>query len=235
MTAMMTENRKITEKDIDEAAIAQLSLNGLAHRRQVVVTLPEHGQVSADVVFKKTMPDVEILTVVESKLRPDAEWESQLRRWVGFADYILGCYGPVKVFKSPTLVRFKRTDALGIGRASCGENGVLIVSRHPIYLGRTSDILLDAFNAHDGSQDAPAGSAGAKRMTPARTQWEPVRRFLKNEMPGDQASMIVIRRNVLAAREFTAHQLRKAIDKGEARGIGYTDDAITRFYAEENK
>lgn len=221
----------ISEKDIAAAVRKYLEGQGLVVRGEVPVTLPDHGQVFADLVGCKAGELGDTFVVVECKRRLDDELESQANRWRDHANQVVVAYQERGRISSANAHRATRMDAHGIGRIVVGAFGIHVVT-DAIFDGAIGTSTLSAaFHSHDGSLDPAAGSAAAKRMTPAKCEWESLRAFLGRALPDQTWVWSGIRNNVPELRRFTASAVRKAIDKGECVGVGYRGRAITEFYA----
>lgn len=232
----MTTKTHITEKDIAAAVVKHLEAQGLKVRQEVPVVLPDHGQVTADIVACLTDDSCEWFTVVEVKRRLDETLEAQVMRWLGYANRIIACYLLAGRWTAVLKHRATRLDLASVGRWAVNRSLKTMDTQQiqPFHSLADTRLISQAFHSHDGSHDPAAGSAAAKRMTPERCKWEPLRKFLHEFWPDVVAhSWAFIRREVPPMRTFTAAQVRKAIDKGECPGVGYRGSAITEFFATE--
>ena len=225
---------KVSEKDIAAVVRKHLESQGLKVRSEVPVVLPDIGRVTADLVACRADPEGDSFTVVECKRKLDATLEAQCRRWLNHANEIYAVYLPFSRATDRTLERLSRLHSHGIGRATFSDGALTFIeiSSHSC---SDDSLVAKAFYSHDGSHDAVAGIAAAKRMTPERCRWEALRKLL-NEAPGGGAgSWRMIRRLLPEMRRFTPAQVRRAIDRGECVGIAYRGTSITEFYATEKK
>lgn len=242
---MTTTAPKVSERDIAAAVVKHLTAQGLAVRQEVYVTLPDHGQVCADIVACKTDEIGEWFTVVECKRRLYSDLTGQIARWRGLSHNRAVAFEMPKRPTLSTLTECEKVLRRGIQTITFVD-GVLSFSKATTDLEADTRLLSAAFHAHDGSHDPAAGSAAAKRMTQARCVWEPLRKYLKDTHDYAQtmlakhdepwtptSSWSAIRRNVPEMRKFTAAKCRKAIDGGTCVGVGYRGESITEFYAKE--
>lgn len=225
---------RVLEVDIGEAILAEYRDPCYAIRRCVPLIHPVENLIEVDAIVRKTLDDHEQHFILEFKRRLNAELESDITRWIGWAPWLIIGYEPAKNERGEDS-RVDRLNALGIGRTAV-VHGKPFVRRRP--LSQRVDpvlagVLAKAFDSHDGSMDPPAGSAAANRMTPARTQWEPVRTYLA---PRGEAGSIWswIKIDVMEMRRFTCAQARKAVDRGEMLGVDYrVKGGQTVFFTKE--
>lgn len=223
---MLMTRSKVSEKALAQVALAFVESRGYVCRTEVVVTLPDEGQVSIDILG---MDADESLLACEVKLSLNRELEHQAMRLWNYSHQIAVMYPTATVITPQHKNRCGRLDFHGIGRWNPSPHGCVRMT-YPIYHEAChADLLRAAWHASDGSIDPPAGSSSAKRATPERTQWEPLRRYLTNKTNEPWA---YIRRFVPEMRAFTSAAAVKAIDKGECIGVGYDDRACpTQFFA----
>lgn len=171
------------ETDIAEAIIDDYLRTDplLAVRRCLVLVHPEHGQVEIDAVFCKTESDSETFTILETKRKLRYELVGDISRWFGWAPWLAVGYGESKRVGKVYIGQINRLSAYGVRRHRVAENGAVTTNAG---YARPADprlvsILSAAFHASTGDIDPPAGSAAAKRATPARTAYEGASKLLR--------------------------------------------------------
>lgn len=210
----MTPTKKIIrETDIAAAVVKHLESQGLKVRQEVYVTLPDHGQIPADIIACKTDETGEWFTVVECKRRLDAELEAQAMRWAGWANEVYAAYLITKRYSAPYANRCSRLHQHGIGRLEATPSGQLLRTDAAAPNIGTHDLISAAFHSSTGAHDPQAGSAGVRRQTEARSKWEPATRALAtSSMPLKWAE---IQHECKTLRAVTSHQAVKAIKNGD--------------------
>lgn len=168
---MTTTSRTMPETSI--AALAKQALIArhdefcpgveLSWRTELPLVLPEHGGVSADLVYCAAMPEGDCFGVVEAKYKCNNEVVAQAMRWLGHAHYIYVAYIQPVSMRDAMRARMNLLDRAGIGRiAIIGE--VAEIVQGAVYQECDARLIAEAFAQHDGSADAASGSASAHRM-----------------------------------------------------------------------
>lgn len=226
----MTTKTTIRETDIASVVVAYLKGCGMQVRTEVPVLHPTEGLVSIDVLAWKE--DTNRLTVVECKRQMNAELESQCKRWLGRAHAIIAAHIPHKRYTTFYYERIERLYECSIAHMIVSGDRVGVVDGYSLNDGADTRLLMEAFRSHDGTHDAQAGSAAAKRMTPERCAWEPLRKYLAGTTG---ATWKYIRREVPEMRRYTSAAAVKAIDRGECVGVTYAPGSPVEFYPTKEK
>lgn len=242
---------KLTEKQ--SAALAIPFIEAAAHERdeplvfgraEVLVTLPGFGQVPCDAACE-VLDSPDHYGVIEAKFRLTDELVDQALRWAGYVNYVWVVYQPASTVGSAFKRRRDRLARRGVGRIEIIGGAAYGAGDGwgATFQEADTRLFAKAYHSSTGAHDPEAGSAGVKRITETRTQWEPLRKYLADLKislnVGERFSFTPhlswkeIANDVPAMRAHTAAQLRKAIDKGEAPGLGYKGKAITKFFATE--
>ncbi len=218
----------ILEVDIALACVKHLQAQGLTVRTEVAVTLPDHGQVFADIVACKTDETGEWFTVVECKRRLDRDLIEQCLRWDGFAQFVVASYETPKARQTSTIRREQMLDHRGVVRWSV--SGEQIYKHSNVCVMRTADtrLLSAAFHSHEGTHDAEAGSSTAHRMNSDRQTLVDLASFCQQGATIKQVNQIPKWHNL------TAHKLRGLIDANRDWNklpLDYSGTGITSFHA----
>lgn len=228
----MNTRTKVSEKEIAAAVRVYLESQGLTVRAEVPVTLPDHGQVFADLVGMKANETGEVWTICECKRRLDASLEDQVKRWMPFAQYVIAAHGAPKVATRQYDMRAKRIVWSGVGRLIVHPDGPMRAPESPAFHEADTRLLSAAFHSHSGEHDPAAGSAAAKRMTPERCRWERARKWLEQH-PGVGFKWVNVRRDIPELRMVTSAQARRAIFRGEFVGVHHWVSNGMSYFASE--
>lgn len=196
----------------------------LAWRSELIVHLPDTGRVSMDLCYQFAEPEGDVFGAIECKARWNWELHEQCMRWMAYSSYLW------MAFKNPKATTVKRAHRFA------PRAGIIVIIDgiaevvHGATYNEEADtrLVAQAFQSHDGSCDPKAGSASAQRMTKERARWDSLRGWLKAV---GASSMSEIRLELPEYRCVTPHQLRKAIDSGEAPGLTYEGFSRTMFKA----
>lgn len=226
----MTTKTTIRETDIASVVVAYLKGCGMQVRQDVPVTHPTEGLVSVDILAVNG----DSLTAIECKRRLNGELKAQCLRWVGMANSIIAAHESHKRVTDRYREIADELHTAGVSRLVIQNGRIYGNQPSGVDHGADTRLLMEAFRSHDGSHDAQAGSAAAKRMTPERCQWEPLRKYLDPFTP-QAFRWSTIRQHVPEMRRYTSARAVKAIDSGECVGVNYTAHAPRQFYATEEK
>ena len=222
---------RISESHVAEAVIKELLRIDptLKIRRELPIIHPTEGLVSIDIVACKTEPDGNRFSVIECKRRLNTELVGQILRWVGLANRRYVAHLAPK--RASRIFRERRNslDFSGIGRFTLLNDFTISSSVAKYKASADTRLLSAAFYAHDGSLDPAAGSSSARRMDQSRTQWEPLRVWLKRT-PEEAHTWATIRRSIAEMRAFTCANAVKAIDKNELLGVEYESIGGVRYF-----
>lgn len=238
---MTTTKPRISECEIAQRGFAEIqsvSEDDLTTRSELVVTIPEAGQVPIDLVYRCADSTNEYFGGVEAKVSLNRDLVAQIRRLRGLVNERWVIYCEPR-HRTAALENYESwLDREGVGRVIvCGETARLA---HIGLFNPDADtrLIAAAFHSHDGSLDAKAGSAAAKRMTAEKCQWEPLRKYLVARFDPNKPDVgsiwTWIKVEVPEMKRFTCAQARKAVNRGDALGVDYfVKSGQTIFFAKE--
>lgn len=224
-----TEIAALAKRCIIDLHAKQNDGSVLTWREELFVTLPDEGQVCADLVACVTNSGSEWFNVIECKARLTNDLIGQAERWIGHSNSVSVAYVQPKLVGDPFYARISECARLGIGRYGIFRRGCGLVSS-PLIVLDDCRLLSAAFHATPES-GPPAGSAACKRNTASRNQWQAATALLQD---GRSRAWKAIVAELSEYRSVSAHQARQALIKGEWLGVkDYVLGGVTMFEASE--
>lgn len=212
--------KKLSETDIAALAIEVLESAALEKdepiifgREELVVTLPDHGQISLDTAYEiLDMPDG--YGVLEAKVSLSKDLVYQAMRWAGYVNFIWIAY--VESGGNKPVMQFRRDllDKAGVGRVVIVD-GVATIKTVAKFQESDCKLFGKAYHAAPKGSDPKAGSATALRMTESRVEWLPVQRAILEQ---GCYTLKEIRLEV-NNHKLTAQQIENAIGEQLLQGV----------------